>query len=195
MNKLFLLTLLFSSISYADLDIGEDFEAGDLVSAEEFNLKFGKLKKVVGEIKDSDILGVWDCESYKQSINFVDSSYEIANGGNGQVGNGYFYSNSGTITFSELDQESSLNSPKQFSVRRIDVLNDIGHDEGTYSLLLNKFFFLLLLMGVLVIVIVFIFSSLKKINYPLNQPKKVAIIQIQTLFAKRFSKILGNPRT
>ena len=141
MNKLFLLTLLFSSISYADLDIGEDFEAGDLVSAEEFNLKFGKLKKVVGEIKDSDILGVWDCESYKQSINFVDSSYEIANGGNGQVGNGYFYSNSGTITFSELDQESSLNSPKQFSVSRIDVLNDAGHDEGTYSLLLNKLHF------------------------------------------------------
>jgi hypothetical protein len=52
MNKLFLLTLLFSSISFADLDIGEDFEAGDLVSAEEFNNKFGKLKKVVGEIKD-----------------------------------------------------------------------------------------------------------------------------------------------
>lgn len=141
MKKIFLLTLLFSSISNADLDIGEDFEAGDLVSAEEFNNKFGKLKKVVGEIKDSDILGVWDCESYKQSVNIVDGSYEIANGGNGQVGNGYFYSNSGTITFSELDQESSLNSPKQFIVSREDVINDTGHDEGTYTLLLNKLHF------------------------------------------------------
>ena len=42
MNKLFSITLIFTALSYADLDIGEDFEAGDLVSAEEFNLKFGK---------------------------------------------------------------------------------------------------------------------------------------------------------
>ena len=53
MNKLFSITLIFTALSYADLDIGEDFEAGDLVSAEEFNLKFGKLKKVVGEIKET----------------------------------------------------------------------------------------------------------------------------------------------
>ena len=79
MNKLFLLTLLFTSFSYSDIDLGDDFEAGDLVSAEEFNLKFGKLK-VVGEIKDSDIIGVWDCISYKESVNFVDGSYEIVNG-------------------------------------------------------------------------------------------------------------------
>ena len=85
MNKLFFIFLLFTSSSYADLDLGEDFTAGDVISAEEFNAKFAKLKKVVGEIKDSDVLGVWDCISYKESINFVDGSYEIANGGNGQV--------------------------------------------------------------------------------------------------------------
>ena len=144
MKKIFLLTLLFSSISYADLDIGEDFEAGDLVSAEEFNNKFGKLKKVVGEIKDSDILGVWDCISYKETLGdpqFADGSYIIENGGNGQVGNGYFFSNSGTVTFTESDQESSLNSPKNFSVSRADVLNDTGHDDGFYTLLLNKIHF------------------------------------------------------
>ena len=72
MNKLFFIFLLFTSFSYADLDLGEDFVAGEVISAEEFNNKFGKLKKVVGEIKDSDILGVWDCISYKESINFVD---------------------------------------------------------------------------------------------------------------------------
>lgn len=141
MNKLFFIFLLFTSFSYADLDLGEDFTAGDVISAEEFNAKFAKLKKVVGEIKDSDVLGVWDCISYKESINFVDGSYEIANGGNGQVGNGYFYSNSGTITFSEQDEETSLNSPKQFLVSRADVLNDTGHDEGFYTLLLNKLHF------------------------------------------------------
>jgi hypothetical protein len=149
MNKLFSITLIFTALSYADLDIGEDFEAGDLVSAEEFNLKFGKLKKVVGEIKDSDILGVWDCISYKETLDpeYADYSYLIENGGNGQVGNGYFFSNSGTVTFTELDQESSLNSPKNFSVSRADVLNDTGHDEGFYTLLLNKLHFFISMNG------------------------------------------------
>lgn len=127
----------------ADLDLGDDFSSGAIVSAEEFNQKFGKLKKVVGEIKDSDILGVWDCTSYKEALDpaFADGSYIVENGGNGQVGNGYFFSNSGTATFTELDQQSSLNSPKNFTVSRADVLNDTGHDEGKYVLLLNKLHF------------------------------------------------------
>tara|TARA_Y100000389_G_scaffold48416_1_gene43689 strand:+ start:23 stop:565 length:543 start_codon:yes stop_codon:yes gene_type:complete len=138
MNKLFLLTLLFSSISYADLDIGEVFEAGDLVSAEEFNNKFGKLKQVVGEIKDSDIIGTWDCISYKPSS---DSSHLVENGGNGQVGNGYFYSRSGRLILSEQDEEDSLNSPKNYVMDTNDVLNDSGYDEGFYTLFLNKLHF------------------------------------------------------
>ena len=68
MNKFFSITLLFTSFSFAEIDIGDDFVAGDLVSAEEFNLKFGKLKKVVGGIKDSDILGVWDCTTYMVTL-------------------------------------------------------------------------------------------------------------------------------
>ena len=149
MNKLFSITLLFTSFSFAEIDIGDDFVAGDLISAEEFNQKFGKLKKVVGEIKDSDILGVWDCISYKETLNpeYADGSYLIENGGNGQVGNGYFFSNSGTVTFTESDQESSLNSPKNFSVSRTDVLNDTGHDEGFYTLLLNKLHFFISMNG------------------------------------------------
>ena len=81
--------------------------------------------------------------SYKvvSSSGYIDSEYLIENGGNGQVGNGYFYSNSGIITFSEFDQEPSLNSPKNFNVNRSDVLNDNGDDEGFYSLLLNKLYF------------------------------------------------------
>ena len=56
MNKLFCMALIFTSFSFADLDIGEDFESGDLVIADEFNEKFSKLKKVVGEIKDTDLM-------------------------------------------------------------------------------------------------------------------------------------------
>ena len=53
MNKLFSITLLFTSFSFAEIDIGDDFVAGDLISAEEFNQKFGKLKKVVTSTSSS----------------------------------------------------------------------------------------------------------------------------------------------
>jgi hypothetical protein len=146
MQSIYIILLSIFLMPYsvqADLNLGDDFISGATVSAAEFNQKFGKLKKVVGEIKDSDILGVWDCTSYKESVDpqFADGSHLIENGGNGQVGNGYFFSNSGTITFTESDQQSSLNSPKNFTVSRADVLNDTGHDEGKYVLLLNKLHF------------------------------------------------------
>lgn len=123
MNKLFLLTLLFSSISFADLDIGEDFEAGDLVSAEEFNNKFGKLKMVLGEVKDADLLGSWDCTSYKLTDDTT---------------SGYFEASTGRLILSESDSESSLTSPKNWLMDTADIIHDDGYVEGTYTLLLNK---------------------------------------------------------
>jgi hypothetical protein len=140
MNRLFLITLLFTSFSFAEIDIGDDFVAGDLVSAEEFNEKFGKLKKVVGEIKDSDILGFWDCTTYAVTLDpeFADPNYMIENGGNGQTGSGYFFSNSGTLTFTESDTDSSLNSPKMWEASKGDLIEDGGNLSGAYSLLYNK---------------------------------------------------------
>jgi len=140
MNKFFSITLLFTSFSFAEIDIGDDFVAGDLVSAEEFNLKFGKLKKVVGGIKDSDILGVWDCTTYMVTLDpeYADGGFMIENGGNGQVGNGYFFSNTGTLTFFENDTETSLNSPKMWEASKGDLIEDGGNLTGEYSLLLNK---------------------------------------------------------
>ena len=124
MNKLFCMALIFTSFSFADLDIGEDFEPGDLVTADEFNEKFSKLKKVVGEIKDSDLLGSWDCTTYYSAPNGdVGFEFRLEGGGNGQIGDGYFYSTSGTLTFSEIDTDLSLNSPKQWTTNNIYILN------------------------------------------------------------------------
>jgi hypothetical protein len=141
MKKIFLLTLLISSISYADLDIGEDFEAGDLVTAAAFNDKFNSLSGVVGEIVDADLIGNWQCTSYKDN---QDLSHTSENGGNGQVGNGYFYSNSGLLSLSQNDDEKSLNTPKLWSIDRDDVLfdgefveNQAFLNQGTYILLGN----------------------------------------------------------
>lgn len=143
MKKLFLTFLLINISVNADIDIGDDFAPGDLVSAEAFNFKFGKLKQVVGEIKDSDILGTWNCTAYEAAPEpqDADSSFLTENGGNGQVGNGYFYSNSGTLTFSENDTESSLISPKQWSASKGDLIEDSGNESGTYTLLINKLHF------------------------------------------------------
>ena len=145
MNKLFCMALIFTSFSFADLDIGEDFESGDLVIADEFNEKFSKLKKVVGEIKDTDLLGSWDCTTYVSAPNNdgVGSGFTLEQGGNGQIGDGYFYSTSGTLTFSEIDTDLSLNSPKQWTTNRIYILGppELYATEGSYTLLLNTIYF------------------------------------------------------
>ena len=137
MNKLLSIALLFSSISYADIDIGDDFEVGGLVAAEAFNLKFGKLKKVVGEIKDEDILGSWDCTSYALTAS-DDPSYQTENGGNGQVGTGYFDSLTGRLILSEQDSESSHKKKKNYTIDTTDLINRENIDDGFYTLLLNQ---------------------------------------------------------
>ena len=123
MNKLFYIAIIFTSFSFADLDIGEDFEPGDLVSAEEFNLKFGKLKKVVGEIKDEEILGSWDCTRYELTQDTNNSWY--------------FESKTGRLIFSDTDSNASLVSPKDWIIDTANILTD-GFLEGSYVLLLNK---------------------------------------------------------
>lgn len=130
----------------SDVDLGEDFAAGDLVTADAFNTKFNALNGVVGEIVDADLLGNWECTSYKD---FADSSHLVENGGNGQVGSGSFYSNTGTLSLTENDTESSLNSPKIWSIDRDDVIFDneeieedsVNLNSGTYSLLGNTLYF------------------------------------------------------
>ena len=140
--KKFLLIMFFAiQTSLADVEIGSDFEPGDVISAEEFNNKFNAINGVLGEIIDSDLIGNWECTSFKEGISYIDSEYEEENGGTGQVGDGYFYSNTGLLSLSETDSESSLNAPKSWSISRNDVLNDNGDSAGTYILLANKIFF------------------------------------------------------
>ena len=141
MKNLLVMSLFLVASLDADVDLGEEFAAGDLVTADAFNTKFNALNGVVGEIVDADLLGNWECTSFKDSTDYIDSSHEIENGGNGQVGDGYFYSNTGILSLSETDSESSLNSPKSWSISRDDVINDNGDSEGKYTLLANRIFF------------------------------------------------------
>ena len=139
MKNLLVMSLFLVASLDADVDLGEEFAAGDLVTADAFNTKFNALNGVVGEIVDADLLGNWECTAYKE-ISDGDENFETANGGNGQVGSGYFESNTGTLSLFESDSDTSLNSPKSWSITRIGVIGGSGGLSGTYSLLANKLF-------------------------------------------------------
>ena len=64
MKKLLLTILLFNISVSADIDIGEDFAPGDIVSSEVFNNKFSKIKKSIGVMTDDDLIGSWECTIY-----------------------------------------------------------------------------------------------------------------------------------
>ena len=140
MKKLLFISIVLVTFLDAEVDLGDDLASGDLISAEVLNSKFNALNSVVGEIVDADLLGNWECTSYKDSID----SYSKADGGNGQVGDGYFYSKTANLSFTETDTESSLNSPKNWSIDQDNVLlnheemeSGIVQNQGTYSLLGN----------------------------------------------------------
>jgi len=150
MKKLLFISLFLVANVNSDVDLGEDFAAGDLVTADAFNTKFNALNGVVGEIVDADLLGSWECTSYKD---FADPSHLPGDGGNGQVGIGNFYSNTAILRFTENDTDTSLNSPKIWDISRANVLYDkatitaatvppaiINEFNGTYSLIGNTLY-------------------------------------------------------
>ena len=72
MNKLLLGTLiaLLCINTYADdLKVADDFESGDLVSADTFNQIFDTIEKINRTIVDTDLIGVWSCDVSEHSAN------------------------------------------------------------------------------------------------------------------------------
>ena len=47
----------------AELKIADDFKDGDVLSASVFNQIFDTIERVSGTIKDTDLLGVWNCNA------------------------------------------------------------------------------------------------------------------------------------
>ena len=141
MKKLLLTILLFNIPVSADIDIGEDFAPGDIVSSEVFNNKFGKIKKSIGVMTDDDLIGSWECHIYGRQGLFDDSIFTVEGGGNGPLNNPdieklTLYSRSATVTFTEINQEPSLQSPKQWTASQSGVFMYPGVDgvEGFYML-------------------------------------------------------------
>ena len=68
LSKIFLFYLLLPFLIYSeDLKIADDFQEGDIVSAETFNQIFDTLEKISREVQDEDLLGAWECSSLEKS--------------------------------------------------------------------------------------------------------------------------------
>ena len=125
--KIYLLLFLFSfSLSADDLDLGDDFVAGTVVKAADFNTKFNKLETVTRLVKDSDLIGSWTCRSVTHRENFPFT----------QFSGGFMWYLDGNITFSETDQNPSTTSPKNWS-SDLEMIYDSNSSSGTYSLFAN----------------------------------------------------------
>lgn len=132
MKKYLLITLTVFSIFVIsdDLDLGADFQPGDKITASEFNTKFNMLEKTSRLVKDSDLIGTWNCRSV----------YPFENSPYTQFDGGFLWYLDGDISFSESDQNPSVTSPKTWS-SDLEVIFDSNTTSGTYSLFAGYIFF------------------------------------------------------
>ena len=140
LNKFLILPLVFSIIvSSDDLKIAEDFKEGDIVSAETFNQIFSTLEKINREVRDSDILGVWECSSLESGNEPVYTS--------GWEKKGFLYLlNSSQLNFTEAtggtSLSSSLNTPYTFSTSAPSpIYVGDSSSSGSYTLYKERIYF------------------------------------------------------
>ena len=77
MNKFFLFYLLFPCFIFSeDLKIADDFQEGDLISAETFNQIFDTIEKINRTIVTEDLVGTWSCDAMttRQTAGWADKS-------------------------------------------------------------------------------------------------------------------------
>ena len=140
MKKYLYLCCILSTVILADdLDLGADFSAGDTISASEFNSKFNMLEKTSRLVKDSDLIGTWNCQSV--------SGIEPDGGDYSQFNGGFLWYLNGNITFSESNQNPSVTSPKSWSSDTSIIFSKYNFQEvtnetnGTYSLFAGYIYF------------------------------------------------------
>ncbi|MDA9307177.1 hypothetical protein N9Q82_04220 [Gammaproteobacteria bacterium] len=127
MKKYLYLYCFLSIIILADdLDLGADFSAGGTITASEFNSKFNMLEKTSRLVKDSDLIGTWNCRSVHHYENSPFTQFD----------GGFLYYLDGDITFSESNQDPSVTSPKSWS-SDLEMIYDSNETSGTYSLFAN----------------------------------------------------------
>ena len=126
---LYLCCILSIAILADDLDLGADFSAGDTISASEFNSRFNTIENVIKKFDESILIGTWSCLEY-----YVNSG-SVSNNNMGKFIN---VSEVKTVTFSETDNLSSIDSPKIHSGFSFSQ-TDSSLSDTTYSVIGNHF--------------------------------------------------------
>ena len=135
MNKLLwgtLIALFYISSHADDLKVADDFESGDLVSADTFNQIFDTLEKINRAVVDTDLVGVWNCSAIHASTNDW----------NGWTNRGLLYQVEGVqVNFTASSAATSLESPYSFSTSSPTPFwrssDPATADSGTYQLFNN----------------------------------------------------------
>ena len=129
MNKFFLFFLLLPFFIFSeDLIIADDFQEGDLLSAETFNQIFDTIEKINRTIVTEDLIGTWSCDAMttRQTAGWADKSlYYLLE--DAQVN--FALGSGGTIGINVL----STSSPSPFKRQSSSF-------SGEFSVLNNKLF-------------------------------------------------------
>ena len=147
MRVLFFL-LVFSGYSIAsELNLDQNFKAGETISAETFNTIFSTIEKISSVVKDEDLIGTWSC-SGKGEEGFNAQGYSNWTSDGKPSWYGLFSTTSNiTVTFASSGASTSYDTPYSFTQAepilhqaKINVaLKDIwGNLNGTYVLIDNE---------------------------------------------------------
>jgi len=124
---LYLCCILSTAILADDLDLGADFSAGDTISAAEFNSRFNTIENVIKKFDESILIGTWSCLEY--SVGNINSD----------TGKFINVSDLKTVTFSETDNLSSIESPKMHNGFSFSHSGTDDEPQTTYSMIGNMF--------------------------------------------------------
>ena len=114
MKVLFFL-LSFSGYSIvSELNLDQNFKAGDTVSAETFNTIFSTIEKINSVIKDSDLLGTWSCSGKGDGFNDQGYSNWTSDGKPSWYSISSTTSNI-TVTFASSGATSSYDTPYSYT--------------------------------------------------------------------------------
>lgn len=114
MRVLFFL-LTFSGYSIvSELNLDQNFKAGDTVSAETFNTIFRTIEKINSVVKDEDLIGTWSCSGKGQGLNSQGYSNWTSDGKPAWYSTSLTTSNI-TVTFASSGASPSYETPYSYT--------------------------------------------------------------------------------
>ena len=114
MKVLFFLFIFSSYSIVSELNLDQNFKAGDTVSAETFNTIFSTIEKINSAVKDKDLIGTWSCSGKGQGLNDQGYSNWTSDGKPSWYGISSTTSNI-TVTFASSGATSSYDTPYSYT--------------------------------------------------------------------------------